>query len=180
MYFWQTYSPNTVFVDDAIFSNCNFEQLYTSQRKKLTLLESWDQTGRKTQVLFENTNSEIWPYGPDVDLTLLCCWLAWGQIAKWLRFFVHSTCKSDHVSCTVYPKKEFWFWWPFVTWPRPWPVLVWHLCSQGILTIPLRSLWLSFEQKLSILPSPGFIIQKPQNFTFDLTLTRELSSILKP
>ena len=52
----------------------------------------------------------------------------------------------------------FLFWWSFVTyrdfsWPDldPYPFLVWHLCWKSIFTSPLRLLWLSFEQKLSIL-----------------------------
>ena len=48
-----------------------------------------------------------------------------------------------------------------------------------IFNSPSRSLWLSFEQKLSILPAPGVIIQERQNLTFDLTMTRELRLILK-
>ena len=52
-----------------------------------------------------------------------------------------------------------------------------HMVSS--LPSPLRLFWLSFEQKLLILPSLGVIIQKRQNLTFDLTLTRELRSILK-
>ena len=52
-------------------------------------------------------------------------------------------------------------------------------CSQGVVTSPLRLLWLSFEQKLWILPALGFIIQKGQNLTFDLTVIRDLKSILK-
>ena len=60
-----------------------------------------------------------------------------------------------------------------LSWPDldPDPCLVWHLCSQGIFTSPLRLLWLSFKQKLSILPAQGFVIQKRQNLIFDLTLT---------
>ena len=115
---------------------------------------------------------------PEVDLTLLCRWLAWGQITKWLQF-LNSTCKIDDKPCAARPKKNFWFWWSFVTWPWPWPVLVRHLCSHGIFTTPLRLLWLIFEEKPSILPALGFIIQKRQNLTFDLTLTRKWRSILK-
>ena len=60
-----------------------------------------------------------------------------------------------------------------LSWPDldPDPCLVWHLCSQGIFTSPLRLLWLRFKQKLSILPAQGFVIQKRQNLIFDLTLT---------
>ena len=35
------------------------------------------------------------------------------------------------------------------------------------------------EQKLSISPALVFVIKKHQNLTYDLTLTRELSTILK-
>ena len=59
------------------------------------------------------------------------------------------------------------------------PYLVCHLCSQGIFTSPLKLLWQSFEQKLSILPTLGFVIQKRQNLNFDLTFTRDLMLILK-
>ena len=59
----------------------------------------------------------------------------------------------------------------------PGSYLVWHLRSQGIFTSPLRSLWLSYQQKLSILLALALIIQKSQNLTFDLTLTRELTSL---
>ena len=62
-------------------------------------------------------------------------------------------------------------------WPDldPDPYLLWQLCSQGILNSPLMSFWLSFEQKLLVLPTLGFIIQKRPNLTFDLTLTWELT-----
>ena len=45
-------------------------------------------------------------------------------------------------------------------WPDldPDPCLVWHLCSPGIFSGPLMLLWVSFEQKQSILPVLGFII----------------------
>ena len=58
------------------------------------------------------------------------------------------------------------------------PCLVWHLCSQSIFTRPLILLWLSVDQKLSILPALGFVIQKRKNMTFDLTLTTDVRSIL--
>ena len=113
---------------------------------------------------------------PDPSLSLTCM----GQIAKWLRF-LNSTCKSDYKSCAACPKKSF----IFVTfrdlsWPNvePDPYLVWQWCSQCDFTSPLWLLWLSFKQKLSILLALGFIIQKRQNLTFGLTLTRELRSVL--
>ena len=58
---------------------------------------------------------------------------------------------------------------PWPSWPDldPDPYLVWHLCSQGVFTGPLRLLWLSFEQTLSILPALGLVLQKRQNVTFD-------------
>ena len=67
-----------------------------------------------------------------------------------------------------------------LSWPDldPDPCLVWHLSLQGILNSPLRSLWPSFEQKLSISPALSFIIQKRQNLTFDLTLARESTSLI--
>ena len=68
-----------------------------------------------------------------------------------------------------------------LSWPDfdPDTFLVWRLCSQSIFNSPLTLLWLSLEQKPSILPVLGFIIQKRQNLTFDLTLTRNLRSILR-
>ena len=48
-----------------------------------------------------------------------------------------------------------------------------------LFDLRLGSLWLSFEQKMTILPALGFIIPKRQNLTFGLTLTRELSAVLK-
>ena len=67
-----------------------------------------------------------------------------------------------------------------LSWPdlEPDPYLVWRLCSKDIFTSPLKPLWPSFEQELSILPTLCFVIQKRQNLTFDLTLTHELRSIL--
>ena len=50
----------------------------------------------------------------DPGLTRLCHWLAWSHIEKWPRF-LKSTYKSDYKSSTSYPKKNFWIWWPFVT-----------------------------------------------------------------
>ena len=55
-------------------------------------------------------------------------------------------------------------------------ILTGYLQYFGLLQ---RLLWVSFEQKLAILPALGLIIQKRQNLTFDLTLTRNLMSILK-
>ena len=68
-----------------------------------------------------------------------------------------------------------------LSWPEldPDPYLEWHLCSQGILTRPLRLFWLIFEQKLSILPALGFSTQERKKMTFDLTLTRGSRSIVK-
>ena len=68
--------------------------------------------------------------------------------------------------------------WLFVTWPWPWSVLsVSLILIFTIFTSPLRLLWSSFEQKLSILLTQGFVIRKRQNLNFDLTLTRDLRSI---
>ena len=107
IYFWQTYSPKPVFVDDVIFSNCDFEHFYMShinkkeneKRKKRNmkndifgiLRPKWF---RNTHLLFQYISSKIWPFWPGLDMTLPCRWLVWGQIAKWLRF-LNSTCKSD-------------------------------------------------------------------------------------
>ena len=114
---------------------------------------------------------------PGLDLTLLCPRLAWIQIAKWLRF-LNYTCKGDYKSCAAC---QIFFYSGDLSWPvlDPDPYLEWHLCSQGIFTSHLRLLWLSFEQKLSILPDLGCIIQKRPNLIFDLVLTRDLRSILK-
>ena len=53
------------------------------------------------------------------------------------------------------PEKEFLILVTFrdLSWPAlgPDPYLVWGMCSNGILSIPLRLLWPSFEQKLSML-----------------------------
>ena len=67
-----------------------------------------------------------------------------------------------------------------LSWPDldPDPCLVWHLRLQGIFNSPLMSLWPSFEQKLSISPALSFIIPKRQKLTFDLTLTRVLTSLI--
>ena len=121
---------------------------------------------------------------PEVDLTLLCRWLSWGQAAKWLRF-LNSTCKIDCKSCAACPKNKFLILVTFrdLSWPDldPDPYLV-HMSLMlifNIFTSPLRLLWSSCEQKISILPTLGFVIRKRQNLTFDLTLTRDLRSILK-
>ena len=99
-----------------------------------------------------------------------------GQIAKW-HLFLNSTCQTDYKSCIAFLTKFFYD----PSWPDlgPDPYSPWHLYSKGIFTSPLRSLCLSFEQKLSISPALGFVIQKRQNLTVDLNLTRELTSILK-
>ena len=130
---------------------------------------------RNTHSFEKKKNRKFDLMWPGVDLTLLCCLLVWGQIANWLRFF-YSTSKSDHKSYVKFPKNNFWFWWPSVIWRLPYPYLVWPLCSQGIFTNILWSFWLSFGQELSTL---GFVIQKRQNLAYDLTLTRDLRSILK-
>ena len=116
---------------------------------------------------------------PNADLTLLCRWLAWGQVAKWLQFS-NSTCKSGHKSCATCPKKIFFYNFGDLLWPDldPDPCLVWHLCSQDIFTSPLRSLWLGCEKKLLILLVLGFIIHDRQNSAFDMTLTWVLSLII--
>ena len=134
---------------------------------------------RNTHFLSENVNSEVWPY------------MARG----WWPFSVvdlHEVRLQKTASIFEFYVQK----WPLVpyarkklilvtirdlSWPDldPDPYLVWHLCSQGIFNSPFRLLWLSSEQKLSILPSLGFIIQTRQNLTFCLTLTRDLRSILK-
>ena len=132
---------------------------------------------------------------PEVELTLLCRQPAWDQIANWLRL-LNSTCKSDYKSWAGCPIKNFWFGekkilvnFRDLSWPDldPDPYSVWHLCSLVLIfTSSLTLLLQSFDQKLSILPRQygyryclGFTINQRQNFTFELTLTRELRSILK-
>ena len=52
-----------------------------------------------------------------VNLTLLCSWLAWSHIPKWLRFS-NATCKGDNKTCAACQKNDSGdIWWPFLTWP---------------------------------------------------------------
>ena len=153
--------------------------MLTFENMEFEKSESHNFYSKITIRIYDRIYDQSWP---EPFLALTCM----GQIANWLRF-LNYTCKSDLKSCAACPKKKnLWFWWPFVTyrdlsWPDrdPDAYLVWHLCSQNIITSPFRLPWLSFEQKLSILPALGFIIQKWQSSTYDLTLTRELSSLLK-
>ena len=152
---------------------------------KMIFLESWDQTGSEPSIFInKNLNLNIWPYMtrgfPDPSLPLTCmesdC-----KMASIFEFYVQ---KWPEIMCRL-PKKEFLISVTLrdLSWPDldANPYLVWHLCSQGVFNSPLlRLLWLSFEQELSIFPAQGFIIQKCQNLTFDLTLTRNLRSVLKP
>ena len=69
--------------------------------------------------------------------------------------------------------------WPFVTWLDPVPNLVWHFCSQDIFTSPLRLLWPSFQQKLSIFPALGFVIQKRKIIDIWPDLDQRLRANLK-
>ena len=109
--------------------------------------------------IFENANSEIWLYvtrgwpGPSMSFTCV------GSDLKWLSFWIlQAKVTINHVP---HAWKGF-FYFSDLSWPNLDPnlYLVWHLCSQGIFTSPLRLLWLSIEWKLSILPALGFIIQK--------------------
>ena len=97
---------------------------------KMTFLESLDQTGLETQIFYSKVSIRkfnlMWP---GVDLTLLCRWLAWNQITKWL-LFLNATRRSDHKSCAVCPKKRI-FDSGYLSWSDldPDPCLVWRLCS---------------------------------------------------
>ena len=91
---------------------------------------------RNIHFLFENKTIRkfdlMWP---NVDSTLLFRWLVWGQIAKWHQFF-NSTRKSDCKSCAAWPKNNYLFWWPFmtfVTWHWPWPLLSMAFIFTGYL-----------------------------------------------
>ena len=119
----------------------------------------------KHTFLFGNTNSKIWPYmwtgfWPEPSLSLICM----GTDCKMASIFLilQAQVIIHHVP---HARKNFWFWWSFMTFrdiPRldidSDPYLVKHLCSRGIFNNPLRLLWMSFEQKLSILPALGFIV----------------------
>ena len=46
--------------------------------------------------------------------------------------------KSNRKSCVACPKNNFWFWWPFVTWLWPWPVLCRTFLAYRMSSISLR------------------------------------------
>ena len=106
------------------------------------------------------------------------CWLAWFRLQNGSEFWIiRVKVTINH----VLQARKILIWVTFrdLSLPAvdPGSYFVWHLGSQGIFTSPLRSLWLSYEQKLSILLALGLIIQKSQKLTFDLTLTRESRSL---
>ena len=105
----------TLFLQTAILS------ISTHCTEKMSFLRSWDQTGSEAHFLFEKLfrKCDLMWFG--VDLTLLCHWLSWIQITKWL-LFLHSTCKSDYKSCAACPKKFFFgeLSWPDLTLTRNW------------------------------------------------------------
>ena len=132
-------------------------------------------------IFFEDANSKIWPYvtrsWPDPSLYLTCVESVF-RLQNGSDFLIkREKVTINHVS---YPWKRI-FYSGDLSWPDLdlYPYLERHLFSQGIFNNPWRLLWLSFEQKLSILPALGFIIQKRQKLNFDLTLTRDLRSVLK-
>ena len=96
MYFWQTYSPIKVSVDDVIFFKLRFSAfLGIAQKYKWHFWKHKIKLVQKHTFLFEKTIRNVGLMRPEVDPTLLCRWLAWSQIAKWPRL-LNSTCKSDY------------------------------------------------------------------------------------
>ena len=180
--FWRTYSPKTVslmasFIQTAIWSI----SIHRTVKNNISgiLRPNW----------FRNTYFFVQKYQFE-NLTFCDPGLTWSFFS--IVDFLGSNCKMASIfelcvqkclkMCRMPEKKIL----NLVTfrdllWPDldPDPNLVWHLCSQRFFSSPLMLLWVSFEQKQSILPVLGFIIQKYQNLTFDLTLTRNLRSILK-
>ena len=134
----------------------------------MTFLESWDQTGSETHLRkfdrrirkFENltlcdpvltrTFSVVGLHGVrlqnGLDFWILLAKVTLNHVPHARRIIFNSGDPS----------------WPLVTWPWPWPVLSMALMLTGFVISPLRLFWPSFEQKLSILPTLGSVIQKRQ------------------
>ena len=124
IYFWQTYSPKTIFVDDVIFSNYDFEHCLTSHRNKSDILgilrSDWFRnTHFYSKISIQNFYLTYMTRGwPDPSLSLTCMWSD-CKMASIFEFYVQ---KRPLITCRM-PQNELLILVTFrdLTWP--WSVL---------------------------------------------------------
>ena len=131
IYFLQTYSPKIVFVDDLIFQTVILSIFRHRTEIKMTVLESWYQTGSETCIFYSKIS--IWEFDLfDPGLTWPFPVVDWHGV-RLLNGFDFWILRSKKTINHVLHARKNWFWWPFVTWPWPWPVLRMALMLTGYL-----------------------------------------------
>ena len=105
IYFLQTYSPKIVFVDDLIFQAVILSIFRHCTEIKMTVLESWYQTGSET--CFSYSKISIWKFDLfNPGLTWPFPVVNWHgvRLQNGFDFWILRS-KKDHKSCAAYPKK---------------------------------------------------------------------------
>ena len=136
----------------------------------MTFLESWDQTGSETQTSHAIIIKNLTLYGPMLTRPFSAVDLHGVRLQNGLDFWIiRAKVTINHVRHSrkiIFGTGDLS--WPdldtylvchiFGTGDLSWSdldtYLVCHTCSKGIFTNPLRLLWLSYEQKLSIYCRP--------------------------
>ena len=136
IYFWQTYSPKTASVDDVIFQTAILSISGHRPEINMTFLESWDQTGSKTHILFsKNQLKNLTLCDPGLTRPFSVVDLHGVRLQNGLEFWIlRAKVTINHVSHArkrVFDSGDVS--WPFVTWPWPWPVLSMALMLTGYL-----------------------------------------------
>ena len=113
IYFWQTHSPRTASIDGVIIQTAILSISGHCTETKMAffgILRSY--WFRNTHFYSKIPSRKFDLTWPDVDLILL-------RLQNGVDFLIMRV-TTNHVPNT---RKRILFWWPFVTWRWPWPVL---------------------------------------------------------